>query len=141
LRALHVLAELTMARGAGLWDLNRMIKIETGKHAFPNYSTYGCYCGWGGKGQPMDETDWCCHQHDCCYEKLDKRGCRTKTDSYHFFHLFGKVYCGLGSWCEKQICECDRTLVLCLKEHMKSYKKRYRYYRNSQCKGKKPWCS
>nr|P0CV89.1 RecName: Full=Phospholipase A2; Short=svPLA2; AltName: Full=Phosphatidylcholine 2-acylhydrolase [Crotalus atrox] len=45
-----------------LLQFNKMIKIMTKKNAFPFYTSYGCYCGWGGR---------CCFVHDCCYEKTD----------------------------------------------------------------------
>nr|XP_055117880.1 phospholipase A2 group V isoform X2 [Symphalangus syndactylus]XP_055117881.1 phospholipase A2 group V isoform X2 [Symphalangus syndactylus]XP_055117882.1 phospholipase A2 group V isoform X2 [Symphalangus syndactylus]XP_055117884.1 phospholipase A2 group V isoform X2 [Symphalangus syndactylus] len=42
----------------GLLDLKSMIEKVTGKNALTNYGFYGCYCGWGGRGNPKDGTDW-----------------------------------------------------------------------------------
>lgn len=41
-----------------LLDLRSMIEKVTGKNALTNYGFYGCYCGWGGRGTPKDDTDW-----------------------------------------------------------------------------------
>ena len=32
-----------------------------------SYADYGCYCGKGGNGVTLDETDRCCFVHDNCY--------------------------------------------------------------------------
>ncbi|XP_044308253.1 phospholipase A2 crotoxin basic chain CBa2-like isoform X2 [Varanus komodoensis] len=108
-----------------------MIKKLTGKSAFPHYTMYGCYCGLGGHGQPRDATDSCCFAHDCCYEKLRK--CRTKTDRYRFSITDGVVTCGGGTWCEQQICACDKAAAACLRGSLSSYNAKYRFYSDKLC--------
>ncbi|XP_061457497.1 basic phospholipase A2-like [Rhineura floridana] len=115
-----------------LLEFGSMIKEVTGKSAFPQYSTYGCYCGLGGQGLARDATDRCCQAHDCCYGKLSD--CKTKTDRYQYTNKNGVITCGEGSWCEKQICECDKTAALCFRENLDTYDVKYRFYYNINCK-------
>ncbi|XP_063001504.1 basic phospholipase A2 F16-like [Elgaria multicarinata webbii] len=136
---------------ASLFELSRMIKDVTRRNAIPDYSTYGCYCGLGGKGKPLDKTDWCCQQHDCCYTKVDKEGCKSKTNLYIYSYNSGKVRCGAeplwwklmmknGIWCQRKVCECDRRFVECLKKYSRSYQNAYRYHSNELCYGSSPHC-
>lgn len=48
------------------WQFQRMVKHVTGRSAFFSYYGYGCYCGLGGKGVPVDDTDrWVQRRQDC----------------------------------------------------------------------------
>uniref|UniRef100_A0A8C4ME71 Phospholipase A2 n=1 Tax=Equus asinus asinus TaxID=83772 RepID=A0A8C4ME71_EQUAS len=76
-----------------------MIRLMTGKEATSSYGFYGCHCGVGGKGSPKDATDRCCVAHDCCYYRLQKRGCGTKLLNYKFSYRGGKIICGKKDFC------------------------------------------
>ncbi|XP_060266735.1 group IID secretory phospholipase A2 isoform X2 [Ovis aries] len=76
-------------------DLNKMVKQVTGKTPIFFYSSYGCYCGFGGQGQPRDATDWCCHEHDCCYRHLKSDKCDIIFNHYHYTFFRGNVQCSL----------------------------------------------
>nr|XP_028596228.1 neutral phospholipase A2 agkistrodotoxin-like isoform X1 [Podarcis muralis] len=121
-----------LAVNGNLFQFGRMIQKLTGKTSFPHYTTYGCYCGVGGQGKPRDDTDRCCLAHDCCYEKL--KDCNANTDIYNYSIDDGVITCGEGSSCEKQICECDKTAALCLKDHLDTYNEEYRFYFDKNCK-------
>ena len=38
-----------------------------------DYTGFGCYCGVGGNGYPIDETDACCQFHDTCWTKAEEK--------------------------------------------------------------------
>ncbi|XP_032970727.1 group IID secretory phospholipase A2 isoform X2 [Rhinolophus ferrumequinum] len=54
--ALVVFAGVTPTQG-GIMNLNKMVKQVTGKTTITSYWPYGCHCGLGGKGPPVDATD------------------------------------------------------------------------------------
>ncbi|XP_078497184.1 phospholipase A2, membrane associated-like [Lissotriton helveticus] len=118
-----------------------MILAVTGKNPLTDYGEYGCFCGVGGYGQPVDATDWCCQKHDCCYAKLEQSGCHPKADPYEFSVSNGNVACGRSlSDCGRQVCECDKTAVLCFKANLDTYDPKLATKINLTCKGSKPAC-
>ncbi|XP_039364705.1 group IID secretory phospholipase A2-like [Mauremys reevesii] len=109
-------------------------------NTYSYYTSYGCHCGVGGKGMPKDATDWCCLHHDCCYSQLKAQNCRVIIDRYRYTYRRGVITCGPGSWCKRNICECDKAAALCMKRNLRSYNKKYRFYPNIKCTGRKPRC-
>ncbi|KAM9736812.1 phospholipase A2 group V isoform 1-T1 [Dama dama] len=116
-----------------LLDLKSMIEKVTGKPALENYGFYGCYCGWGGRGTPLDGTDWCCWKHDHCYAQLETQDCDVLTQAYRYRVSRGLVICEHGSRCQKQLCACDQKFVYCLKRNLRSYNPLYQYFPNFLC--------
>ncbi|XP_055979392.1 phospholipase A2, membrane associated-like isoform X3 [Sorex fumeus] len=139
LLALILAFGLLQTHGA-LWNFGKMIAKVTGKNPITDYSFYGCYCGYGGKGSPKDATDRCCFAHDCCYRRLMKKGCGTKGLNYDVTYSGSQIICAKQSSCRKQLCECDKKAALCFKNNKKSYNGKYRYYNNKKCSGKAPKC-
>ncbi|XP_004637811.1 group IID secretory phospholipase A2 [Octodon degus] len=137
---LLVMAGVTPTQG-GVLNLNKMIWQVTGKTPLFNYWLYGCHCGPGGRGQPKDATDRCCQQHDCCYSLLKTQRCRSQTDHYKYTFLLGDIHCSdKGSWCERQLCACDKAVAFCLKSSLDTYQKKLRLYWRPKCKGATPLC-
>ncbi|NXF49855.1 PA21B Phospholipase, partial [Oceanites oceanicus] len=104
-----------------LWELRRMIKCTIpSSHPVLEFADYGCYCGFGGSGTPVDELDRCCQVHDDCYAQAKKlASCRLLVDnpytkSYSFSCSRGQITCNsTNNKCEMFICNCDRAAALC----------------------------
>ncbi|XP_010828257.1 PREDICTED: group IID secretory phospholipase A2 isoform X3 [Bison bison bison] len=136
--ALLVFAGVAPAE-ADMLDLNEMVRQVTGKIPIFFYSSYGCYCGIGGQGQPRDATDWCCYDHNCCYGYLTPHNCDYLYDHYDYTFFQGNVQCSTkGSWCEQQLCACDKTLAFCLQRNLNTYKNHLRHL--SRCEGETLAC-
>nr|XP_061838119.1 phospholipase A2-like [Nerophis lumbriciformis] len=98
-----------------LKDLHGMIKCTTGRN-YIDYSSYGCYCGGGGHGKPIDQTDRCCFDHGCCYAQAQSEGCKTDTD-YDWSCRDRTARCGItDDKCKKWVCHCDQQFANCLKD-------------------------
>ncbi|CAL4161846.1 unnamed protein product, partial [Meganyctiphanes norvegica] len=87
------------------------------------YVGYGCYCGVGGRGLPVDDIDSCCMEHDNCYGFVQLR-CHLLdyiTTEYTWTCFRGRVLCltrgSNKSDCYEQLCRCDESFVKCLQRY------------------------
>uniref|UniRef100_A0A674KB71 Phospholipase A2 n=1 Tax=Terrapene triunguis TaxID=2587831 RepID=A0A674KB71_9SAUR len=131
---------LTLLIFLNLIQFAAITKQMTGKNALLNYNGYGCYCGLGGSKQPLDATDWCCHAHDCCYNKMLARGCEPKLESYSYSIQSGNIACSGKTVCQKWTCECDKAAAMCFQRTAHTFRRKYLYYPNILCKGPSPAC-
>ncbi|XP_072900742.1 acidic phospholipase A2 E-like [Hemitrygon akajei] len=128
LLTLSVLHGLVLPVGGGrfkrhLDQLGSMIECRVGEGrwlTWLDYFDYGCYCGFGGQGQPLDGVDGCCRLHDICYGKLEsKGGCRWYHYPYwtHYTWICGRkqsLACvDAHGTCARSVCDCDKKLVDC----------------------------
>nr|P00620.1 RecName: Full=Acidic phospholipase A2; Short=svPLA2; AltName: Full=Phosphatidylcholine 2-acylhydrolase [Bitis gabonica] len=97
-----------------------------------DYIYYGCYCGWGGKGKPIDATDRCCFVHDCCYGKMGTYD--TKWTSYNYEIQNGGIDCDEDPQ-KKELCECDRVAAICFANNRNTYNSNYFGHSSSKCTG------
>ncbi|XP_061465451.1 phospholipase A2 crotoxin basic subunit CBd-like [Rhineura floridana] len=103
---------------------------------------YGCYCGTGGSGIPLDAVDQCCFLHDCCYCHARvslKCHRRVKWQRYKLLCKTSETECQSTSVCGRIACECDKQLAECLMT-AKPQRKHSFYNRGDLCKGPKDSC-
>ncbi|XP_029573207.1 phospholipase A2 [Salmo trutta] len=106
-----------------LWQFRAMI-VCVNPSSWPvlDYADYGCYCGKGGSGTPVDDLDRCCQVHDYCYsDSMQHEDCwgifdnpYTEIYSYQCDRASKTVTCKENNNpCEMFICECDRKAAMC----------------------------
>ncbi|XP_057212995.1 phospholipase A2, minor isoenzyme-like [Triplophysa rosa] len=87
-----------------------------------DFGDYGCFCGLGGQGTPVDQLDQCCFTHDHCYgnasnyDSCDSFLDNPYTNIYDFkCNKNTKTITCLASnnACEMFICQCDKTAAEC----------------------------
>ncbi|MFH4976481.1 hypothetical protein AB6A40_003190 [Gnathostoma spinigerum] len=107
-----------------LWNFNSMVKCRLQYSGYV-YNNYGCYCGLGGKGEPVDGIDECCRDHDRCY--IDITTCGKRLGKLRRYTAYYKWECNDhvpkckedNNECAMATCECDRKAVECWANYTK----------------------
>ncbi|TWW73089.1 Acidic phospholipase A2 1 [Takifugu flavidus] len=90
-------------------SLGAMLRCLTGRCPH-EYEMYGCYCGRGRGGRPVDQLDRCCFLHRCCWAQISSMGCRSDRKLNALISCDNrKPRCRGSSVCDQLQCACDRT--------------------------------
>nr|1MH2_A Chain A, Phospholipase A2 [Naja sagittifera] len=97
------------------YQFQNMIQCTVPKRSWRDFADYGCYCGRGGSGTPIDDLDSCCQVHDNCYNSArEQGGCRPKQKTYTYQCKAGGLSCsGANNSCAATTCDCDRLAAIC----------------------------
>ncbi|XP_001197473.1 acidic phospholipase A2 [Strongylocentrotus purpuratus] len=146
-----------MVNDRALVFLGNMMSCTTNRtflETLVDFGFYGCYCGFGGFGKPVDGVDRCCQTHDKCYEatnlieggvcyltitayiapyKYNLHQCDTEDahitcagiDKYYWYDFLPK--------CSVAICKCDRDLAMCIARQ--PFHKKNRFHNRLKCFG------
>lgn len=116
-----------------------MIYEVTGRNPL-DFNGYGCWCGYGGKGDPVDALDRCCYVHDMCYKVLQSGVCPFKAAVYTLSYLTERgrpLECKRPSsyWysgkCRYLMCKCDAAAARCFARSL--YNPKYKNYQQTKC--------
>ncbi|XP_078573196.1 basic phospholipase A2 10-like isoform X2 [Branchiostoma floridae x Branchiostoma japonicum] len=109
--ALSLVAARNLPRN--LYQFGTLIELITGRDAW-DYNNYGCWCGSGGSGTPVDRIDFCCLNHDRCYDNLIANGWSPHYVTYDWTQY------DIGIGCDdpypssdRGACECDLAAAHC----------------------------
>ncbi|XP_076874455.1 phospholipase A2-like [Brachyhypopomus gauderio] len=131
------LAVAQVHHNRALWNLRELI-LCTKPETWPlvDYADYGCYCGYGGSGTPVDGLDRCCQTHDHCYsaaQKLPDCNPYMMPYSYKCNKANKTITCeSTNNRCEMFVCECDRTVSECFA--VNKYNKDFDHLPSEHCK-------
>ncbi|XP_053517071.1 otoconin-90 [Artibeus jamaicensis] len=104
-----------------------------------DFESYGCYCGRGGQGEPVDALDRCCWSRHCCLQQVRRLGCLLErlprspvgcTD--------GVPKCVGQSLCANLLCTCDQTAAQCMAAA--SFNRSLASAGRLECQGEPPPC-
>ncbi|VDO96258.1 unnamed protein product [Soboliphyme baturini] len=98
------------------WNFRGVVTCVTGNTA-SLYFNYGCYCGLGGSGNPVDEIDSCCQTHDLCYQALSQNRLWAYFTHYSYECVDGHARCGEeNSDLAYTLCLCDVDAAYCFSQ-------------------------
>ncbi|XP_052066914.1 acidic phospholipase A2-like [Mytilus californianus] len=113
-----------------LWNFAFQMSTIFGFSRATELADYGCYCGIGGGGTPLDGLDGCCKAHDDCWGNVESFWCRPYLVGYQYKIINGKtVDCeDSDGTCKYNVCMCDKWFIDCV--HINTYNPENYDYQN-----------
>jgi secretory phospholipase A2 len=105
-----------------------MINSAIELSAFWNINGYGCWCGDGGYGTPVDQIDTCCQIHDKCYDRVEQvEKCSPKIFNLYSYESNGnQIKCNDPTdSCNYKVCLCDKQATDCFKSNQNAFNSFY----------------
>ncbi|CAH3142640.1 unnamed protein product, partial [Porites lobata] len=105
----------------GVLTFGLIVACETKRNAL-EYNGYGCYCGQGGEGTPVDEID-CVHNV----------GVFAVFANLNIMFSFFPIVVGSpwNSCVQKKLCECDAEAAKCFKKYDSKFNENHKNYPKS----------
>nr|XP_054764904.1 phospholipase A2 AP-PLA2-I-like isoform X2 [Lytechinus pictus] len=147
------IAAMPQSRNVGQFGVMMGCLLDMGTvEAGLDYNGYGCYCGLGGQGIPLDDTDRCCQTHDDCYTAVQTSDmCRGYNQAYVISYNYQSLQCGTyraqivcydeSSYdvdykytdCAIAMCACDKAGAECFRRNRPTYNKDFKRYDKDSC--------
>ena len=111
---------------ANVFQFGTMVKSVTGKNPL-KFNNYGCFCGIKNFGNPIDDLDQCCYDHDMCYREVRKSGGSPVMIKYDYQIDDNRKITCLNDENDKnkyETCNCDAIAAHCFlkKEYNPKFK-------------------
>lgn len=118
-----------------IYRIHTFIKARSDDKYFTDeMNQYGCWCGQTGRGNPVDDLDRCCLQHNLCLNNILTKGCEDSSQFYQYASCFSITYiCTDKDSCKQMYCKCDVELADCLFTFKFKYDKQWKYGNKAYC--------
>ncbi|XP_068707036.1 basic phospholipase A2 taipoxin alpha chain-like [Montipora foliosa] len=121
-------------RVTSILDFGALILCKTERNPL-TFNGYGCYCGFGGQGTPVDGLDRCCQVHDNCYGQLQRNFSTLPYAIYFTPYAINHLTCTCSTRqlteFQRGLCRCDEQAAACFNRNY--YNSRYSGYDKSKC--------
>ncbi|XP_055003521.1 phospholipase A2-like [Sorex araneus] len=131
------------ARTRAFWQFGNMIScLIPNISPYHTFNKYGCFCGRGGKGAPVDALDRCCQTHDRCWGQAVELGhCSSLLGFMTLLRIYSysctdkDITCSSENGpCTDFLCKCDRAAAICFAKAPRPREEYYNLDREKFCR-------